>query len=53
MTLDQVLDYKTHWDKKKEKEVKGTDTFGKDAKLPVKFFEQANDNSVDQLHPAR
>jgi len=53
MTLDQVLEYKSHWDKKKEKEVKGTDTFGKDSKLPTKTFDGGVDNGIDTLHAAR
>jgi len=53
MTFDQVLNYKSHWDKKREKETKGTDSFGRDAKLPVKSFDRASDNGVDVLHPAR
>ena len=31
MTLDQVLEYKKHWDRKKEKEVKGSDSIGREA----------------------
>jgi len=53
MTFDQVLNYKVHWDKKREKETKGSDSFGRDAKLPVKNFDKASDNGVDVLHHAR
>jgi len=53
MTFDQVLQYKSHWDSKREKETKGSDSFGRDTKLPAKSFDRAPDNGVDVLHPAR
>jgi len=53
MTFDQVITYKQHWDLKKEKEVKGSDAFGKDSKLPNKSFDKHADNGIDILHPAR
>jgi len=53
MSFDTFLAYKSHWDKKVEKEGKGLESFGKDKKLSAKNFPAATDDCMDNLHPAR
>jgi len=53
MTFDTFLAYKTHWDKKVDKEGKGLEAFGKDKKLTTKSFAAAQDDCMELLHPAR
>jgi len=53
MTFETFLVYKSHWDKKVEKEGKGLEAFGKDKALSTKSFPAAQDNCSNMLHPVR
>ena len=53
LSFETFLQFKNHWDKKKEKEGKGQEAFGRDHKLPTRRWEAAEDNYTDKLHPVR
>jgi hypothetical protein len=52
-TFDQMVKYKKTYEALQKKEGKGDGVFGKDSAIPTKKFQEAEDNCLDLLHPAR